>query len=113
MSLLLSLAVMILSTLIGAIAALYLKKGSARFSLHPIKLLKNKHIVIGGSLYVFGVMLYLFVLRELPLSVAYPLSSMQYIWITLISKRYLRERVDAWRWAGVSLILLGIIILTV
>lgn len=107
------LLLMAVSTFMGAVAGLYLKKGSATFSLHPLRLLRNTNFIIGGVLYVLGVVLYLFVLRALPLSVAYPLSSLQYVWITFLSLFILRENVDAWRWGGIALIMAGIVILTV
>ena len=101
-----------LGTIVGAFGALFMKLGAADFSLHPVKLLKNGKLILGGSLYVVGLLLYIVVLPSMPLSIAYPLTSMSYIWITLLSQRFLGEKTDVWRWAGIGCIILGIVLLS-
>ena len=98
------------ATALGAYGALFLKKGATSFSLHPLKLLKNWQFLLGGALYVFGWLAYILVLPTTPLSIAYPLTSMSYIWVTVLSARYLGEKVDAWRWAGIGFIICGIML---
>ncbi|MDD9954340.1 MAG: EamA family transporter [Candidatus Woesearchaeota archaeon] len=106
------LCVMALATLLGAFGAFFLKLGSAHFSLHPLKLLRNWQFLLGGCLYAASIPVYLFVLSRLPLSITYPLTSMQYIWVFLLSAIFLKERVHIWRWAGVCLIIGGITLLS-
>lgn len=67
---------------------------------------------IACALYGASFLCYLVVLRELPISIAYPLTSMNYIWAALLARRYLGERVDAWRWTGIGLIIMGITLIT-
>jgi drug/metabolite transporter (DMT)-like permease len=112
MSIIIPLLLMIISTLIGAVGALFLKRGAASFSLHPRNWLKQHHLMIGGTLYVLAILVYLVLLRYLPLSIAYPMTSISYVWILLLSAKYLGEEIDIWRWAGVFLIVTGVVLLT-
>jgi len=67
--------------------------------------------VIGGvALYISSTVSWLRVLRRIDLVVAYPLGSMSYIFVTLLSAWWLRESVSLLRWAGVFCILFGILV---
>jgi drug/metabolite transporter (DMT)-like permease len=50
-------------------------------------------------------------LRYLDVSTAFPLSSLSFVVVTLLSQWMLRERVTAMRWLGVGLILSGTVLL--
>ena len=100
--------ILLLSTIVSAIAALLIKFGAKDFTLHPVKLLMNWKFVLGVVLYLASMVVYVILLRYLPLSVAYPMTSATYIWVALLSKKYLNEDVNSWRWGGISLIIVGI-----
>lgn len=102
-----------LSTILGGFGALFIKLGASRFSIHPLKLLTNYRFLAGAALYTVSMPIYVLGLRSLPVSVAYPLTSMTYIWVTLLSAKYLNEQVDAWRWTGIACIIAGIILLNI
>ena len=97
------------ATILGAIGAVLLKRGSTTFSLRT--LLQSPLIIVGGSLYVLSMGIYLLVLRSVPLSIAYPVTSTSYLWILLLSHYHLKEPVSRWQWIGVSLIIAGITLL--
>lgn len=103
---------MVLATLIGAGGAFLVKKGSHEFTLSPARLIRNAPFISGGILYAASLVLYVFLLRYLPLSIAYPLTSMTYIWVALLSRQFLDEKVDAYRWAGIALIVAGIAVIS-
>jgi len=106
------LLIMAALTMLGSIGAIFLKRGSAAFRLHVPSLLRNKPFIFGGLLYALSAAGYVVLLRYLPLSLAYPLTSMSYVWVALLSTKYLNERVDKWRWTGIGLIVLGIVLLS-
>ncbi len=54
---------------------------------------------------------WLVVLSRLDLAVAYPLGSLNYVLVTLLSATVLSETVPPLRWAGTALILAGILII--
>ncbi|HVI52403.1 MAG TPA: EamA family transporter [Candidatus Sulfotelmatobacter sp.] len=67
----------------------------------------RRWVVYGTSLFGLEAVLYTVALRFLDLSTAYPLGSLSFVSVTLLSQWMLRERVIARRWIGVLLILVG------
>jgi len=55
---------------------------------------------------------WLFVLSKADLSLAYSIDSMRYIFITIASLIFLKERIGVMRWLGIALIVFGIILVT-
>ncbi|HCM9554516.1 TPA: 4-amino-4-deoxy-L-arabinose-phosphoundecaprenol flippase subunit ArnE [Enterobacter kobei] len=58
-----------------------------------------------------GMLVWLVVLQRLPVGVAYPMLSLNFVWVTLAAKVFWREHVAAHHWLGVGLIIMGIIVL--
>jgi drug/metabolite transporter (DMT)-like permease len=98
---------LVAATILGAFASLSLKKSSEKFSLSIDGMLFNREFLKGIGFYVLSTVLYLAILRQVELSIAYPLVAMQYIWISLLSVRYLNEKMNAYKWAGIALIIFG------
>lgn len=111
MNTLLVFLLMVVTTLMGAFGAIFIKLGATTFRLHIPSMLRNYKFLLGGTLYFASATLYLYLLQFLPLAIAYPLTSMSYIWVTVLSAKYLKERVDVWRGAGIACIVIGIILL--
>lgn len=59
-------------------------------------------------LYVLGMFIYLYMLKNYELSVVYPLTSISYIFTILIAMFLLGETVSVVRWAGILLVMLGV-----
>ncbi len=58
-----------------------------------------------------GMLLWLVVLQRVPVSLAYPMLSLNFVWVTLAAKFIWRETVTARHWLGIVLIILGILLL--
>lgn len=58
-----------------------------------------------------GMALWLVVLQRLPVGVAYPMLSLNFVWVTLAAKFIWKEPVSVRHWFGVSLIIGGILVL--
>lgn len=65
-------------------------------------------IVVGALLYIAATLLWLNVLSNAPLSVAYPLMSISYVLGVLAAMVFFKESVPLVRWFGISLVCLGI-----
>jgi drug/metabolite transporter (DMT)-like permease len=104
---------MVIATMLGGVGALFIKLGAPAFRLHIPSLLRNYKFIFGGFLYLLSAVLYLYLLQFMPLAIAYPLTSMSYIWVTILSAKYLKEEVDAWRGVGIAAIIVGIILLNI
>lgn len=95
-------------TLIGAMGPILLKKGADKFSLSPIKLLKNHNLIIGLILYGISLIIFVIALRGGEVSVLYPLVSVGYIWVCLLSIKILKEKMNLYKWLGILFIILGV-----
>ena len=63
-------------------------------------------LALGG-----GMLLWLSVLQSIPVSVAYPMLSLNFVWVTLAAWGIWREPVAGRHWVGVGLIVVGIVVL--
>lgn len=68
-------------------------------------------ITLGIALFVLESIVYTGALRYLDVSTAFPLSSLSFVVVTLLSQWMLREQVTSMRWLGVGLILSGTVLL--
>ncbi|MBI2208395.1 EamA family transporter [Candidatus Woesearchaeota archaeon] len=98
----------VLATFVGAFGPILLKKASAK-KLSSIKsLMANYHLMGGVFLYAIGTMLFIPALKGGDLSILYPLVSLAYIWVSLLSIKFLGERMNKLKWLGVILIIIGV-----
>jgi uncharacterized membrane protein len=99
--------IVILSTFVTAFSPILLKLGA-----HKVKSLKeaifNKNIVIGISLYAISYVIVIPALKYGDLSVLYPFVSLSYVWVALLSVKFLKERMSMGKWVGIFLIVLGV-----
>ncbi len=59
----------------------------------------------------FAMLLWLMVLQRLPVGIAYPMLSLNFVWVTLGARFIWQEPVSVRHWCGVGLIMAGIAIL--
>jgi drug/metabolite transporter (DMT)-like permease len=104
-------AVLLVGTVFGAFGAMYLNLGAKKARLEIKALMRNRKLTLGVVLYGLSFLPYLYALRQLPLSIAYPMTSMTYIWSAFLATKYLNERIDVWRWSGITAIVIGITLL--
>lgn len=107
MNLIYVLLYLIPGTISGGYGSLYLKKGSEKFTLNIKKWKDNLELVFGVFLYGVSTIFYLFALQYGELSVVYPLTSLSYIFISVLSIYYLNENMNKNKWMGIILIILG------
>ncbi|OJU12365.1 MAG: multidrug transporter [Clostridiales bacterium 43-6] len=96
-------------TILGAFAAFFLKKASAGDGI--LSILKSLNFYIGGFLYFVSALINIYILKHLDYSVVLPLTSITYIFTMLISHQFLKEKITTKKIIGVSLILIGSIVL--
>ena len=92
----------LIMTVMGSVASLFLKKASS---------FKNLKEYIGGFLYLGAAILNIIVLREMDYSIVLPLTSLTYVWTMFISYLFLKEYISKKKMIGVSLIVLGAIMI--
>lgn len=98
-------------TVMGAVAAFFLKKASGFNSI--VELIKNYNLYIGAGLYLLSAILNIIILRFLNYSVVLPLTSITYVWTMVISYLFLKEKVGIKKLLGVSFIIIGCICIVI
>ena len=66
-----------------------------------------------GAIVALGsaMLLWLLVLQHLPVSVAYPMLSLNFVFVTLAARYFFAEPTDLRHWLGIGLIMTGIVLL--
>ena len=103
--------ILIIMTLIGAIASLYLKKASNLEGM--LNIIKNINLYIGGILYLISAILNIYILKFLDYSIVLPLTSVTYIWTMILSYFKLNEKINKKKIIGVILIIIGAILVSI
>jgi drug/metabolite transporter (DMT)-like permease len=108
MNIVIAVALTVFATFIGAIGALFMKIGSGAFSLNPAKLLKNWRLLLGYFCYFASTFPFLIALKLADVTFIYPFVATSYIWVIILSYVYLKERMNGWKYLGITFILLGV-----
>jgi drug/metabolite transporter (DMT)-like permease len=118
-SLILTIILIVITTIIGSFGSLFLKKGSANFHLHfhkglgiIIDIIKNYFIIIGIILYLISAMFFLYLLRTEELSMLYPMTSLSYVFVTILSYYILKEKINFYKTLGIVSIIFGVVLVT-
>ena len=100
---------LIIMTLLGAVASLFLKKASE--TSDGIKaIVLNRNLYIGGTLYILSAILNIWLLKYLDYSVVLPLTSLTYVWTMFLAAAILKESISLRKVFGIIFILSGGII---
>ena len=103
-----AIGLVIFATLIGAFGPILLKKASAKKLSKISSLMANYHLMGGVALYGIGTILFIPALKGGDLSILYPFVSLGYIWVSLLSVKFLGEKMNRMKWLGVALIIIGV-----
>ncbi|MFH1133396.1 MAG: EamA family transporter [Nanoarchaeota archaeon] len=103
-----SIIAVLIACVLGAFASILMKKASHDFTFNIRKILKNKALIFAVLLYGISTVIFVPALRYGELSVLYPFVATTYVWVSLLSIRFLNEKMNPWKWAGIGLILLGV-----
>ena len=106
----------IAAALLESVGQITFKKGAMRFvhisgPAYYLKLLGNGLVLLGLLSYAVEMVIWVFLLSNVPLSIAFPLSGFQQLIIILFSVFVLKEKVNNTEWLGAGLIALGISII--
>jgi drug/metabolite transporter (DMT)-like permease len=91
----------VVSTMVEGFGQIFLKKSGLDAAR------RRFWIMLGVAVLIVEVLLYSGALRFLAVSTAFPITSLSFVMVTILSRWLLGERVTPLRWAGVGLILIG------
>ena len=91
----------VVSTMVEGFGQTFLKRSSLDIER------RRRWILLGVAVLIVEVVLYSGALRFLAVSTAFPITSLSFVMVTVLSHWLLGEQVTPLRWAGVGLILIG------
>ena len=102
---------LLIMTLLGSVASLFLKRASGSVGIKAM--LTNLNLYFGGFLYFASALINIWILRHLDYSVVLPLTSLTYIWTMMLSYMILKEKITKKKIIGVALIIVGAICVSI
>ena len=106
----------IISIMLGAVGQFILKlvagelqTGSGIWQLGLSML--NLKMILAIACFVTSMLMWIFVLRKLELSIAYPMVSLGYVFVMLLSFYFLQEQLYLTKLLGTGLIVSGVVVL--
>ncbi|MFY0681394.1 MAG: EamA family transporter [Thalassovita sp.] len=114
-----SFVLVFVSVSLSAVAQTAFKLGVSRVEItetmgilaKALSFLFSPFVVLGLALYGVGTVLWLFALREMDLSLAYPFVAISFVMVVLSGVFFLGEPLQLSRMAGLGLIVLGLLVL--
>ena len=110
--------IIISSIACSALAQIMLKLGMSNVTIDSItfenllRLFLNPFILAGVALYVTAMLIWLYVLKQVEVSYAYPFTALGFVMVMVISYFFLAEQVTLLRVAGITLIIGGIFLIS-
>jgi len=101
-------ALVLMGAVFGSFGSLYFKMGSDSLSRNLKELRRNYKLFYGFILYGISSIFYMISLKGGELSVLYPLCSTSYMWIAILSIKFLGEKMNLYKWLGILVIIFGI-----
>lgn len=92
-------------TLLGSLGGFFFKKSTGGATI--LEIAKSKYVYIGVVFYLAGAVANILVLKHLPYSVVYPMSSITYVWTMILSRLVLKEKFTKQKLIGITAILVG------
>lgn len=101
---------LIIMTLLGSTASLFFKQATKAENF--FKMFWNWNLYVGGGLYLTSAILNIYILKYLEYSVALPLTAITYIWTMILSYWILKEKITKKKRIGLSLIIIGAVVVS-
>ena len=76
-----------------------------------LRVLLTPTFVTAVACFLIGIATWIYALRELDLSLAYPTASLSYVMVALVGMIVFDEPVSVGRWIGILIIMLGVFVM--
>jgi multidrug transporter EmrE-like cation transporter len=107
-----SVLLVFMCTILGAAAQILLKIGATQLvKVNPVSILVNPWLFCGYSLYGLSTGLLILALRKGQLSLLYPVISLTYVWVTILSLILFKETMNVYKAVGLTVVVAGVAVL--
>lgn len=106
----------LLGVTLSALGSIFLKAGAVKIThdrgiyAAAAQALLEWRLLLGVIMYIVPVLIWIYLLKKLDITYLQPLFSLVYVLTPLFAIFYLGEAVSTHRWAGISIILIGIFV---
>lgn len=105
--------VLLITTISGSLGAILLKKAMSDISELSVKnVLTNKWVYLGLGSYILSAVFNIVLLKLLDYSIAYPMTSLTYVWTVFISYLVFKEKISLKKIIAVILIVSGVFLVS-
>lgn len=77
-----------------------------------VSIIKNHYLLFGVFFYGVSFILWLLVLSKMKLSIAYPITSLNFVLAIIASYYLFGERISQTQYAGIAFIIIGVVVLS-
>ncbi|MBS3121950.1 EamA family transporter [Candidatus Woesearchaeota archaeon] len=105
-----SIVLVILSTAFISVAQVFYKLASTKM-VFDITIIYNYYLYIGLIFYGVAALLLILALKKGELSTVYPMIATSYLWVIILSYFVFDETINLFKWVGVALIMIGVMVL--
>jgi len=104
-------------TFLGAAAQVFIKLGTAALGEHPsmietaVGIVTTRLLFEGYALYGLSTVLLILALRQGELSLLYPVFTLTYVWVTVLSMMIFHDSMNVFKVAGITVIIAGVAVL--
>lgn len=105
-------ALVLTASFVGSFGAVFLKAGAGRLHRQLRTLIFNWRLALGVVLFLISSFFFVLGVRKGELTILYPMVSLGYVWTLFWSRLFFKEPLTRSKFLGLSLILLGIIVLS-
>lgn len=105
-----AIGLVIAATVVGSLGPIMMKKASTRVKFRKGKII-DKYLFTGFMLYGVSTIMFIPALKGGDLSVLYPIVSVTYVWVSLLSMWMLKEKMNSLKWGGIALVIFGVILI--
>ena len=95
---------------ISAISQILLKKSANKKYSSKIREYLNPYVIVSYSIFVGATFCTIYAYKEVPLSLGPILASSEYIFVAVLSRLFLKERINFKKFIGLTVIVAGIIV---
>ena len=95
---------------ISAVAQILLKKSAGKKYENKIKEYLNPYVIISYAIFFGATFCTIYAYKGIPLSFGPILAALEYIFVAVLSRMFLKERINLKKFIGLSIIVAGVII---
>ncbi|MBT0725871.1 4-amino-4-deoxy-L-arabinose-phosphoundecaprenol flippase subunit ArnE [Rosenbergiella australiborealis] len=102
---------LLLTSVLSGMAQLCQKQAAMNHHVHSPSYHFYLWMLVALGLLAIAMLCWLCVLSVLPVGIAYPLLSLNYLWVALLSRLLWHDRITPRQWLGILLIIVGTVLL--